>query len=284
MTTIYKISTPQIFQELVPPAIQGEVIDLETPVEMTQPDIPPVSVYVDVKPEYFEIKVYNDIKTLYWHKVPLTALKTINNKGFVDQSLWSVSKDDMFSNVGNGEAMEVHSAQLYDVFAETFNSKFRSGSRNEYYQIFVPFTEGADMTDFQYRIVLDTFSYHGKTIECVIDPTSPSKDSVVAEPLTIGNINSTAIANIEATTTATSLVEDGTNSVEVTVTTLSGISTVYLEQVRGIINTTRVPLTNGVGKFKIMSLGLSAGDVAEVKLGFKKWTNKTTFTIPVTAQ
>jgi hypothetical protein len=284
MTTIYKISTPQLFQELVPPAIQGEVIDLDTPVEVTQPDIPPVSVYVDVQPEYFEIKVYNDIKTLYWHKVPLSAFLAVNNKGFVDQSLWSVSRDDMFSNVGDNEAMEVHAAQLYDVFAETFNSKFRSGSRNEYYQIFVPFTQGADMTDFQYRIALDTFDYYGKTIEYVIDPTSPSKDSVVETPLVPGSINLNALATIQTTTNATSLVEDETNSVEVTVTTLNGISTVYLEQVRGILNTTRVPITNGVGKFKIMSLGLSAGDVAEVKLGFKKWTNRSTFTIPVTAQ
>jgi hypothetical protein len=48
-------------------------------------------------------------------------------------------------------------------------------------------------------------------------------------------------------------------------------ATVYIEQVVGTVNKTRVDIVNGTGNFVVSSAGLNVGDVIRVKLGWKFW-------------
>lgn len=74
-------------------------------------------------------------------------------------------------------------------------------------------------------------------------------------------------------------ITEGTEFVEVTVTsTDTGLEKVYLEPVCGILDRTVVNLTNGSGKFKVVTNTLEAGDSVIVKAGHKKFSNVTTFT------
>lgn len=53
---------------------------------------------------------------------------------------------------------------------------------------------------------------------------------------------------------------------------------VFLEPIVGVVDRTRVKLTNGNGSFNILTSSLQAGDVAEVKVNFKQYTGVARFT------
>lgn len=61
--------------------------------------------------------------------------------------------------------------------------------------------------------------------------------------------------------------------VPVEVHTSPFVDYVYVEQVCGIPDRTKVSLVDGVGKFNILTTTLEAGDVASAKVGFKYWVN-----------
>lgn len=85
-----------------------------------------------------------------------------------------------------------------------------------------------------------------------------------------------AFANITAVSSgSTTAGEDVV--VDITVDDTS-IEAVYLEQVVGVLDKTKVKLTNGSGSFKVLTSTLESGDVVEVKIGYKLFSNKTTFT------
>lgn len=66
------------------------------------------------------------------------------------------------------------------------------------------------------------------------------------------------------------------NPVPVYVKTVPYIDHIYVTQVCGIPDRTKVTLTNGTGTFNIITSTLQAGDVAEAKIGFKHWFNTDT--------
>ena len=49
-------------------------------------------------------------------------------------------------------------------------------------------------------------------------------------------------------------------------------SEAYLESTGGYLPKTRVPITDGLGSFKITALGLESGDKFKVKIGFRNLT------------
>jgi hypothetical protein len=61
-------------------------------------------------------------------------------------------------------------------------------------------------------------------------------------------------------------------------TSNTNLQYVYLEPVCGVLDRTRVKLTNGMGKFKILTSTLDSGDVVDVKAGFKTVTGLARFT------
>jgi hypothetical protein len=82
------------------------------------------------------------------------------------------------------------------------------------------------------------------------------------------------ITDIECTTQ-----EVSSNMIKVAVSVSNTkITQIYLEPICGILDRTVVNLTNGVGSFTILTNTLSAGDVVYIKVGYKHFSNVTTYT------
>lgn len=62
------------------------------------------------------------------------------------------------------------------------------------------------------------------------------------------------------------------------VSTASYVDEVYLEQVRGIIDKARVPLTAGNGHFRVLKSSVEAGDELKVRAGFASYVGLTIVT------
>jgi hypothetical protein len=276
--------TSQPFKEIVTPK---SVFTGQQNVELN-----PITVYWKVDPQYFEIKVsyleeinINEDGSLketptyepkihFWHKVPMSALTA--KPGFSDQSVWNVKYGDMFSQYvintdGTYSPMEVAPTQLHDHFAETYINKGNYQSKltsDILYQIRVPAIEG-DMTDFAYVVMLDGTEYSGSYIPYVIDSASiPATASEPSGGLPVDPITVTGPETATAGSTVT-----------VNVSTTAGVGFVYLEQVHGMLPRVKIPLNpQGQGSFNVLTTGMETGDEIEVKVGFKKWTNVTTYT------
>jgi hypothetical protein len=292
MTKIYTKSfhTP-LYKSAVTPTekVNGKLEDVSSV------NINPITLWWNVTQDYFEIKaIYLEETSLnpdgsfsenllyvqkpfFWHKINITALKS--KTGFTDHTMWSVKYSDLYHQFsittdGVTSAADIDAVQINDVFSETLLNKSNYATKetalNTLYQIFVPYSNNSDMTSFTYRMMLDEYNYGGSTIPYVIDPTaSPAADNTpnavrdLIQPITFSGPTTLA-----AGSTAT-----------VTVNATPGISYVYLEQVHGILPKVKVPLTNGVGTFNVVTTGMSAGDQIEVKAGYKKWTNASTYTL-----
>jgi hypothetical protein len=266
--------------------------------EMSQADINPLTLYVNVQPDFFEIKLtyVEEILTfnsegapiastftpsiVFWNKVKLSELTSKNS--FCDNSLWTVKLSDMFarktvSNTGEISVRELVSTQIRDQFSNTFINKGNSVNKDDtsdyLYQIFVPFTDGANMTDFTYKVFVDTTFYgiDAKNIPLVIDPSSPSKDIIQD-----GTIRPIELITPITVTGPDTIAAD--SSVTVNFETTPGVSFVYLEQVHGILPRVKVPVVNGTGSFKVLTTGMSTGDEIQVKVGFRKWNNVVQYT------
>jgi hypothetical protein len=289
MTKIYKNNiTNSLFKDIVTPE---EVF-------ISNDDINPVTFYVNVQPDYFEIKcsylgedpiefnsdssvkpkTYSS-KIYFWHKINLTDLMSKNS--MCDNSLWHINYNDLYSHHSIEDStpsvMVLNPLQIQDQFALTYINKGNSFGKTFtdgiLYQIFVPYTEGSNMTDFSYRINIDATQYgvNHKTIPIVFDPASPA----------INSIQETTVKPIDLISPITLTGPDtvsANSSIEISVQTTPGISYVYLEQVHGILPLVKVPITNGTGTFKVLTNGMSTGDELQVKAGFRKWNHVTAYT------
>lgn len=288
MTTIYKYKvTNGCFKAVVPEAVVIPNEDPSLPSEIDQPDIPEVTLYLNVTEQLFEVRArYEEViyvpdaegnitygtqtKDLYWVKLSLDTLKS--KISLADQSLWSVHIDDLYTTTDHDSPTDITAFQVFDVFGNAIDTKgqYSDINKNEIFQVFVPFVEGATMLDFDIRLTIDETVYNGKSISYKVDPASPSKNLLVDQ----SKRPSEFVAPITATGPATI---SANSSAVVNVSTLPGISAVYLEQVHGILPQVKIPLTNGQGSFTVLTLGMVAGDEVQVKLGFKKWINGTMY-------
>jgi hypothetical protein len=296
MTKIYlQKFYSQFHNEALPSPIVGPQADPTKTIKVTLPDPITVSIYVDVQPSYFEIKIsYVEIDTvppippetnptvvtttkyLCWHKIPLESFQ--EESGFVDNTLWSVTKAAqkvMYSELDNSVSpFIIKNYFLNNILSLTYHSKptvvAQPGRIPSFeYNIFVPHVANADMTTFTYKILLNSSSQ----LNYVVDPTSPALANIIDD----GVSHSVKTFITPITVTGPSTVTAGSTAV-VNVATDPGIAAVYLQQVHGILPKVKVPLTNGAGSFTVITTGMSAGDNIEVKIGYKLWTNATTYT------
>ena len=56
------------------------------------------------------------------------------------------------------------------------------------------------------------------------------------------------------------------------------VNFIYLVQDGGYLPKLKIPVTNGSGSFKVVTTGMDSGDVVRVKMGFRYWVNRNTFT------
>ena len=56
------------------------------------------------------------------------------------------------------------------------------------------------------------------------------------------------------------------------------VNFIYLVQDGGYLPKLKIPVTNGSGSFKVITTGMDSGDLVRVKMGFRYWVNRNTFT------
>jgi hypothetical protein len=160
----------------------------------------------------------------------------------------SIDKKDSLVNVYTGEDI-----------TKTYKTPFR---------FFVP-SKSSTFTDYIFQVALPVAGDIDNTV--TVETNAPNTVNLT-ETYNWKN----AFANITASSTGTTVAGE---QIEVNVVAdNTSIETLYLEPIVGILDRTKVKLTNGVGKFNILTSTLETGDVVEVKIGYKTFTNKTTFT------
>tara|TARA_B100000470_G_scaffold72642_1_gene55509 strand:- start:8488 stop:9483 length:996 start_codon:yes stop_codon:yes gene_type:complete len=92
----------------------------------------------------------------------------------------------------------------------------------------------------------------------------------------LGEMNE-AFPTFTVTSGGTSIDADGTDTVAFKMVDKDGAliartSEAYLESTAGYLPKTRVPITDGLGTFKVTALGLESGDTFKVKIGFRNLT------------
>ncbi len=233
----------------------------------------PINIFLDITSSTFEFKMtklFGDQSVdLVWHKINLVDLQ--NKPGFVDQTAWVV---DMHSPTYNQTEMyEVKESDLVDLFATTLISKPQVILKEEAhrkcpYLFFVKNVDSQNgFLDFDFRITLDPdteYTFSGPSANLISEETVTLKDMV--SPITL-------------TSTSTQVEADG--SVIVNVSTDNDVREVFLEQIYGTTNKSRVKITNGQGSFKLSADGFTAGESIRVKAGFKKFTGIVDFSVPV---
>jgi hypothetical protein len=241
-----------------------------------------IKYWVKTTADEIEIKIYSnetveenqtaDIVIL-WDIIKLSELQ--KKPGFVDQTMWTRISSSVLPVIPDDETPYVyhpqvlHESSLFDVFGETLISKPKSLSNlssttvNNLYSIFVP--DSSDFSSCIIRLTVDVKHEPGFEVE------GPSASSFIDENATLETLFAPiSLSSTQSTVTANS-------SITVTVNSESYIDEVFLESISGILNKVRVKLTNGVGKFTILTTDLEVGDEVRVKAGHRKWTGLATF-------
>jgi hypothetical protein len=135
------------------------------------------------------------------------------------------------------------------------------------FYIFVHNKNFDSMRELTYR-----FNYGNSTATDVI--IGPSARDFIS---TVTDISFTDLIEPIYVSTTADPVAAG-NPVPVYVKTAPYMDSIYVNQVCGIPDRTKVTLTNGTGTFNILTTTLQPGEVASAKVGFKHWFNTDTIT------
>jgi hypothetical protein len=250
-----------------------------------------IKYWVEITPSQIEIKIhsiepniinpdileFSDTKdvVVIWDIIKLSELQ--KKPGFVDQTLWSriMHEDPTVVNISNENVYlptEVSELDLVDIFGNTLLNKpatFMHRNSEHYdslYEIFVPDSLD-DLTKCTIRFVINP--------DAEYEIEGPSSASFVNENASIQDLVSSITLSSDQTTISAD------SSIIVNVQTDTFIDEVYLEQVYGMLNKTRVKLTNGIGSFTLYATGIEAGETVRVKAGHRKFTGIANFTVPV---
>lgn len=224
------------------------------------------TMYVDANDQCFEIKITDESDNIIiWHKILNSNVLTAVTD---DYSLIATNVGKRSDSV---DSLSV--ADLHYVFDETYVTRktVRTSS---------------PIIDCPYSIFIRDASVGLSSATIIIDtPPSDLVSYIFAGPSAadienaqildrerslLPNIQLASSASVSADSVAT-----------VSVTSDSDVKEVWLEPVCGIINKTRVSLTNGQGSFKVYSTGLETGDIMRVKAGHKKVLGMTSVEVTV---
>lgn len=245
-----------------------------------------IKYWVDARADEIEIKVYSnepvgenetaDVVVL-WDIIKLSELQ--KKSGFVDQTLWTRVSSSLLALEADPDTPYVYhptvvnEGNIIDMFGETVVAKpytltnLSSKYTNYLYSIFVP--DASDFSSCVIRLTIDV------NYEPGFEVVGPSANLFVDEHVLYTDLVSPITLSSNQTTVAPD------SSITVNVQTDTFIDEVYLEQVYGILNKSRVKLTNGSGSFVIYANGLQAGETVKVKAGHKKFTGISNFSVPV---
>jgi hypothetical protein len=229
--------------------------------------------WIKVQPELLEYKLINteNTQTIVHVKLALSELRGAER--FYSGTLFSfknsaIKKDGSLVNLTSSDLSSLLQNSLptksHHIYTDTINSDCNALP----FRIFVP-TASSDFTECKYTIGIpgDGAEYHTVTVEtnntASYDDT-PTLWKSLFDTITLStsqstvNVGDPVVVNVQAENT--------------------DLDYVYLEQVCGILDRTKVSLVNGVGSFTVLTNTLSSGDVIEVKYGYKLYTGLGTFT------
>jgi len=205
------------------------------------------------------------------YNTSLNIAEVLNHPRFSEQSFWSCP--DTFLSP---ELVTLTSSELVNLGHRSLATKsyiHRSGETtssldcaNCPWLLFVPH-KNATLSECTIRVVkpdvetnLITIVNIDATNNCVVDPTLKNCGDFITD--------------IECTTQ-----EVSSNMIKVAVSVSdTKITQLYLEPICGLLDRTVVNLINGVGTFNVLTNTLSSGDVVSVKVGYKHFSNVTTYT------
>jgi hypothetical protein len=273
-TLFYKHS-PEIKTELQ----LEEIPEVETPVshEVTVNYINKVD--VDGNNVRYRTICENDDYAIF--DVTISLDDILSNENFAEQTLWGV--DTTFSNENEKRADKtatqvVPAANLVSIFAKTLNDKSKAifspvVGVGVPFGIFVPFT-GATIDDCTIVIadVTDNSVQDGITITNTNDCPVP----VVNVPN--ADFYTQLLAGITVTPSTTTPVAGDDITLTVTCSD-TDVHSIYVEPRSGIVNKTKVNLTNGVGSLIVKTGDLVSGDDVEIKFGYKYYTGATKYLV-----
>lgn len=228
-----------------------------------------VTYYVDVQPEYVEVKVTQDDIIKSWQKLPLKSLQ--DKPGFTDQSFWCINNANPLYELDEDNnhicftAEEVNVIDIFSLSKEAKPLALVSNGSNVAMNMFTLFISDSskDLTHSTIRLstpINGNFEVVGPSAADFIDESLDIRDLI--SPITL--------------TSSGDLNPD--SSITINVSSDSFIKEIFLEPVVGILSKHRVKMTNGSGSFKLFSTGLETGDIVRVKAGHRKFDAVTDFT------
>lgn len=205
------------------------------------------------------------------YNTSLNIAEILNHPRFSEQSFWSCSDSSL-----SPDLVTLTSSVLVNLGNRSLSTKspihpsgqISSGQDCAHcpWLLFVPH-KNATLSECTIRVSKPDEETNAITIvnidatdNCVVDPTLKKYVDIITD--------------IECTTQ-----EVSSNMIKVAVAVSdTKITQIYLEPICGILDRTVVNLTNGAGSFTVLTNTLSAGDVVSVKVGYKHFTNVTTYT------
>lgn len=193
-----------------------------------------------------------------------------------------------------------HSVRLSDLvnaYADTMVSRSRKFLGNE--SLFGIFVHKSNPTPDDITIVVFKPQTMAEQLDPNVPDTADSKDNnIVFTEEVCKNLENWADHGLTVTGDLVPLqaeqlmkINDVMSDITVTGHTISGdiitvnftteddVDFIYLEQNVGYLPKTKIPVVNKTGSFKIVTTGLDSGDIVLVKIGFRFWVNRTTFTL-----
>jgi hypothetical protein len=197
------------------------------------------------------------------HRVYSQSLIGIKESSLkTDGSLVNLTKDDLVSVLQN--TLPTRSTTI-----NNFDDNININSAKCPFRIHVT-SINSDFTDFKYSVASPEA---GAEFTHTISVETNNTASYISTPTPWKSLFDTITMTTEQTTVATGDVIN----VKVECSN-ENVDYVYLEQVSGILDRTRVKLTDGIGYFNILTSTLLAGDEAIVKAGYKLYVGLTEFT------
>lgn len=252
---IYGVTHPVTLQE----SEQPESITYKNEINLLENDII----------HYKLISVYDD-KVVYDLKIDIEDIKS--QSSYDEQTLWAI--DDAFLNNNKyADNIVVPSGVYRNVFSQTVLGKtqfvdYAFGFGLSPLKIFIPSAQstindiyilicegGLNVTDPQINVVVE-----GDIQSENIDFTNKS---LLVDAITISASNNSPVAG---------------DDINITINAPGNVGYVYVQPLVGIVNKTRVKMTNGVGNVTIKTDSLSSGDEVDIKFGYRYFTNVVRYT------
>lgn len=230
----------------------------------------------NIQPELLEYKLIDkDDDTTIIH-INLSLAEMQQASRFYSQTMFAVNNSAIKLD---GSLVSLKGSDLTSLFQNTLPNKSDSLQND------VPFNKDTMVLPFRIFVTSATanfteFKYH------LAKPQGEGSPNVTVNTNNTATYNSTPIKwkdlvdQLTLSTSQSNITAGDTILVNVQ-STNTKIDYVYLEQVCGILNKTKVKMVNGIGSFSILTDALSSGDAAEIKCGYKLYTGVDTFTKPI---